>query len=254
MRFGEQLRSLRNQHHLTQPQLAAKAGIDQAYLSKLENGHSYPSSEVYQQLLHGLSVDNETFLEPLDWIHVSADLGHISLIEEWLMKAEKSNDKDNKRWFLMSSIAVILGVIMLYTGTTKVLFPELYYRYESKGIIKEGEPKEMLSNWQLSLPSGPEKAQERAFLLLEFESRMVLDVSLQAEYRGDEYLESVEGGYRLYQWRGRAERPCTINGLMSIFGIFLFSAGALGIYFDRRLTQVGQLALSSSESRSPSSR
>jgi len=60
MSFQENLRTLRLARGLTQPLLAEKAGIEQSYLSKLENGRSRPSEEVLARLAQALEVKPET--------------------------------------------------------------------------------------------------------------------------------------------------------------------------------------------------
>ena len=59
MSFEENLRTLRLARGLTQPVLADKAGIEQSYLSKLENGRSKPSEEVLERLAEALEVTPE---------------------------------------------------------------------------------------------------------------------------------------------------------------------------------------------------
>ncbi|MGE5624080.1 MAG: helix-turn-helix domain-containing protein [Bacillota bacterium] len=59
MSFQENLRTLRLARGLTQPALAEKAGIEQSYLSKLENGRSKPSEDVLARLAQALEVKAE---------------------------------------------------------------------------------------------------------------------------------------------------------------------------------------------------
>ena len=50
MQFGEKLKQLRQERNLTQPDLADKLGIEQSWLSKLENDKCHPSSELLGKL------------------------------------------------------------------------------------------------------------------------------------------------------------------------------------------------------------
>lgn len=63
MSFNENLRTLRLARGLTQPALAEKTGIEQSYLSKLENGRSKPSEDVLTRLAHALDVKAEALLQ-----------------------------------------------------------------------------------------------------------------------------------------------------------------------------------------------
>jgi transcriptional regulator with XRE-family HTH domain len=66
MNFGDLLKQLRTQKSLTQPQLAQAIGIEQSYLSKLENDKSIPGADIFQAILRALQVDVATFLEGVD--------------------------------------------------------------------------------------------------------------------------------------------------------------------------------------------
>ena len=66
MPFHENLRTLRLARGLTQPLLAEKAGIEQSYLSKLENGRSKPSEDVLVRLAQALEVKLETLQQDGD--------------------------------------------------------------------------------------------------------------------------------------------------------------------------------------------
>lgn len=63
MSFHENLRTLRLARGLTQPLLAEKAGIEQSYLSKLENGRANPSEDVLTRIALALEVKPETLTQ-----------------------------------------------------------------------------------------------------------------------------------------------------------------------------------------------
>ena len=66
MHLGEKLKSLRKEKDWTQPQLAEAIGIEQSYLSKLENGKSIPSADIYELILKTFEIDTEEFLFDID--------------------------------------------------------------------------------------------------------------------------------------------------------------------------------------------
>ena len=70
--LGSNLRALRNAAGLTQPQLAERAGIEQGYLSKLENGRAAPSQEVIERLATALAVTPAQLTAPTDHAQRSA--------------------------------------------------------------------------------------------------------------------------------------------------------------------------------------
>jgi HTH-type transcriptional regulator, competence development regulator len=68
MRFGERLRQARKERGLTLRQLAAEAGIDFTYLSKIENDRAgyTPGAETIRELARILKVDPIEFLTLAD--------------------------------------------------------------------------------------------------------------------------------------------------------------------------------------------
>ena len=63
MNFGERFKQVRTDKGLTQPQFAQMAGIEQSYLSMLENDKSLPSTEMFSTILAGIGMDEKTFLK-----------------------------------------------------------------------------------------------------------------------------------------------------------------------------------------------
>ena len=84
MNFGEKVRQLRAERNLTQPQLAQLVGIEQSYLSKLENDKSVPSADIFQSILKAFSIDVGTFLEAVDEKQVYRDLRQVPEVSNHL--------------------------------------------------------------------------------------------------------------------------------------------------------------------------
>ncbi len=82
MKLGEKIKQLRNNEGLTQPELAAKANIEQSYLSKLENDKSSPSFEVIEKISNALHIETMTFIDSLDSIYVRDNLAHLPEVAE----------------------------------------------------------------------------------------------------------------------------------------------------------------------------
>ena len=66
MKFGDYLRARREDKGWTQPEAAAKADIEQSYLSKLETGKSFPSQDVFERLAAAYGFDAETLAQSVD--------------------------------------------------------------------------------------------------------------------------------------------------------------------------------------------
>lgn len=101
MSIGNRLRHWRQVRQLTQPELAERAGIEQSYLSKLENHRSIPSDAVLERLADALAIDTSSLLEasetqsmrPIWWL-LAGGLLFISgfgsgAIVYWSLQAER---------------------------------------------------------------------------------------------------------------------------------------------------------------------
>ena len=66
LRFGRQVRELRQRTGLRQADVAAAAGISVNYLSEMENGQRNPTLTVMLGLAHALGVKPHDLLTPFD--------------------------------------------------------------------------------------------------------------------------------------------------------------------------------------------
>ena len=69
MDLGHKVRDLRNARHLSQVELAARAGVARNTLNRIENGHLMPTAPVIEQLAEALNVTPGALFEepvPLD--------------------------------------------------------------------------------------------------------------------------------------------------------------------------------------------
>jgi transcriptional regulator with XRE-family HTH domain len=57
IKIGECIKSARTKKHITQIELAVKAGISRPYLSDLENGRYMPSVETISNIAKELEID-----------------------------------------------------------------------------------------------------------------------------------------------------------------------------------------------------
>jgi len=77
MNFGEKLKQIRSERNLTQPQMAEAIGIEQSYLSKLENDKSVPSAEMFQSIIRALEIEAKDFLKDIDRAILNGSLKQI---------------------------------------------------------------------------------------------------------------------------------------------------------------------------------
>jgi transcriptional regulator with XRE-family HTH domain len=126
MELAETLIRLRKDKGWTQAIAAKNIAIQQSYLSKLENGHYQPSSDVIDKLClaYGVQVD--------------------ALIDQ--PKAQHTLTR-----YLLSStvIAATIGLLLLINGYFSLVFPQTYYTYKTQVISAVG-PSAVTLNYHLT--------------------------------------------------------------------------------------------------------
>jgi transcriptional regulator with XRE-family HTH domain len=211
--FGEKVKQLRAERNLTQPQLAQAIGIEQSYLSKLENDKSVPSADIFQAILRAFSIDVAAFLEGVDDKIVHRDLRQVPEVANHLNTQVIRKVHGIKAWLFTSAIACALGLTLAVAGFRGMLFANEQYDYYSPGVILPGEPTNLFEVhdgllWNKA-NAGAITHEDRARLADEFAKRKQEQRLLLGEYRGKGFLENVPGGVRGYSFVGThsAERP-----------------------------------------------
>lgn len=115
MEIGQILREKRKALGWTQGVAAQKIGIQQSYLSKLENNQFIPSQEVLEQLSEVYQVELPLLQSP---------------------------DNNSKSPFALVSVALVIYVLfstsIIAIGQSGLVFSHTYYTYEAKLINEVG--------------------------------------------------------------------------------------------------------------------
>lgn len=127
MTFGEQLKICRNKATFSQPELAELVGIEQSYLSKLENDKSIPSNEIFRSLLKAFDLSTGEFISLITSPTERQRLSQIPDVEHWLNHQQR--DKLNRQRFFLyvSSALIVISATVFYIGFSKQLFNETRY-------------------------------------------------------------------------------------------------------------------------------
>ena len=235
MTLGNRIRTLRVAGDLSQPEFARKMGIEQSYLSKLENDKSIPSNDMFRQLLTAFSIEIAEFLEG---VNVDADYARLSQIpdvEAFVSHKSLSQRNTQRKILYASCLMIVLSAAFFYAGFTKQLFSENIHLYESKGVVFEDEPNDVFRRWRFmiddSLPNAGERINAKR---LEMEKRIDDHLLHSTEFRGQEFTMDVENGRRYYYLDKTISQPRKINSWLQIFGVILIVAGTLGFVLERR--------------------
>jgi transcriptional regulator with XRE-family HTH domain len=235
MTLGEKLKQLRTHKGLSQPELAESAGIEQSYLSKLENDKSMPSNDIFRRLLTSLDINLPNFLSQFDEHYVRSTLCQIEDVENHYYKQQSEHRDNSRRLLIISSLLIAVATSFFYAGVTSALFPERIYDYESTGIILEGEPIDLYEGGHRRLVAYPADYGE---LEKEFSKRFDKKrVSLDRN-KGRIFTTDVEGGRRTYKRQGDSYDVDRVeNAILQVLGIFLFSVGIMGFVFEFRMSK-----------------
>ena len=100
MEFGEKLRKLRKEQHLTQLQLAQRLGVVKSVVSYYENGERFPSYDVLTRISRTFHVTTDYLLgtetrRSLDVSDLSDE--HIAILENMANALRKASRKSPRR-------------------------------------------------------------------------------------------------------------------------------------------------------------
>lgn len=109
--LGTELKHLRANKKWTQAFAAREIGIQQSYLSKLENGQFIPSPDVIEKLsaCYQISFD-----------HLIPNL------------AKTSNSTNKLKW--VSIILITTGILIYLCAVLNIFYPETYFTYQAKNL------------------------------------------------------------------------------------------------------------------------
>ncbi|MBO6504823.1 MAG: helix-turn-helix transcriptional regulator [Kordiimonadaceae bacterium] len=224
MKFGDYLRQIRDQHGWTQPEAAAKANIEQSYLSKLETGKSYPSEDIFERLVKAYSLDVREMATSI----FSAELDKLREIGEVRAVVLQRQQKEAgfvRSWLIAGLIMLMLGGGMLGLASSTKEDVMMMYHYQSEGVIKSDEPPMI---YQFMKAGSPDKDGKT------YGDRVDYEYAISPDNRGDNYIERVEGGYRQFVlYQTKEHHHPTLLSWHYAFG-FMFVVGGLGCFFISR--------------------
>ena len=219
MQFGNKLRLLRQDKGLTQPELAETMGIEQSYLSKLENGKSLPSNDVFNRILDVFSLDVGDLVDNLDQ-GVRNQLRQIPDVATFFNNEKRQLIGNRRRWMLVSAALIASGVALIYAGNVHMFYPSVVYHYMSHGVVLEGESKEVFRR----SPSRDE-----------MDARRDEEYLTTWEYRGNIFNVSVERGSRTFYFDSEREIDPWKNKAVTFIGLLFAVFGAIGLLLERKL-------------------
>lgn len=222
MKFGEYIRARRESLGLTQPHAAAKANIEQSYLSKLESGKNYPSETIFQKIAELYELDVDAMSKQI----YSAEfdkLREISAVRALIKRRLEQEATHLRGWLLGGLLLLVLG-----TGNAAYqLFQEPHqkevYLYVSTAVIPQGK---VIKDYDKDIRS---MTGEEAILKID---NHILELE---NYVARHFVKEVEGGTRVYRaFDKRTITKSNANTLILSLSAAITVAGLACFYIARR--------------------
>ena len=234
MSFGVFLKARREALGWTQPEAAAKARIEQSYLSKLETGKSFPSEEVFKRLAQAYDFDAEAVARCVSGEELNA-LREIGQVRTAMLSLEAQSTRLTRSWLAASLGCVFLGGASL--GLFALAEDEDYevYHYSSPGVLAPGEDLNAYDILQRSLrpdlgDDRPDEAAARALQVAMME-RADPQTRVTRDMHATGFLEEADGGRRYFE-PVDAERVRVRSPLRWFLApAVMFLLGGLGCFF-----------------------
>ncbi|MAQ01302.1 MAG: transcriptional regulator [Alteromonadaceae bacterium] len=232
MTLGHRIKQLRQEYELSQPELADKIGIEQSYLSKLENDKALPSRDIFAGILTAFDMTTGQLLEPLIVEGLDTKLLQITQIEQYYQQCKRNGMNQVKRYVTTCIALIAVGCGCLYVNFSKSVFPETMYEYMSEGVVLAGEPEDIFVAWRRLTDDSRDAFEQKQREMIARES---VDILLLPGYAGQKFLNPVSGGSRFYRFQEPVAVTRPVNGLFGMGGVVLLIMGLLGLIFERRL-------------------
>ncbi|MBQ4852779.1 helix-turn-helix domain-containing protein [Pseudoalteromonas sp. MMG012] len=234
MTLGHYIKHLRTTANMSQPQLAEKMGVEQSYLSKLENDKSVPSNEVFRQLLDALELTVEDFMLGAQGQANKHHFSQIPDIESWYARQLRDNSIKQRTLLYVAILLVSLGGSCFYVGFQNLVFPQTLYEYESRGVVLPNEAQDIFYSWSRFVPHDVDIQEVRRAML----KRRDISIILSFDYLGDEFIKEVELGRRLYKVSKDAKQQTRFgNTLLQFIGLTGALLGIALMLIEPRLTR-----------------
>ena len=192
MNIGEKIKQLRTDKNLTQPQLAEAIGIEQSYLSKLENDKSVPSADTFQAILKAFATDVGSFLEGIDDKIIHRHLRQIPEVANYLQAGVAYKIHNIKKWLYVSATVCVIGMTLIVAGYKSLVFSNTKYEYESKLVLAPGETEELVIHFELYEPRLGCNTADMAPCIQKQTERAEKQKAVMARLKTDTVLGSVD--------------------------------------------------------------
>lgn len=221
MTLGHWLKQYREQHDISQPQLADSIGIEQSYLSKLENDKSLPSADVFDAIINATQTTLEKLLTALDGQYVYNQLAKLPQVKSHLVNQKQQNQQNTSKRLTLFGLLLCFGCFLFYLGHSQAISSNQQYHYYSGGILKADEPLETLDRgWARHLTDE------------QYYRRFSPNSIIISTYRGNGFEVNNSDGRRYFSKSGKGgkdNQETVLNRWLKAIGVLVFSGGFFGV-------------------------
>lgn len=226
MTLGETIKLLRNELGLTQPELAEKAGIEQSYLSKLENDKGTPSFDIINRIAQALNLNGMGLIHKLSHSYIEENLSHLPEVVADYESVKQKRDARMTGQLLVAATVLLAGMAIFLAGQKALLDSNERFFYESDGVVLPGEHHDHLARSPIDDIGETDEEFERR--LLANRGRFDRIYFTSDRNMGTHFMQELPDGKRRYFGLvGQARVPGTLNRMAEILGILCMVAGLL---------------------------
>jgi transcriptional regulator with XRE-family HTH domain len=236
MKFGDYIRLRREQKSWTQPEAAAKADIEQSYLSKLETGKSYPSEDIFNRLVDVLGIDTSDMSRQV----FSAELDKLREIKEVravVLERQKSESKFLRIWLAAGLVLLMIGGACLGLVLLSHQNDIQQFQYRSTGVLRTGESLDAFDVIKRNVREFAD-INPKFKSLLERQQGMIERIDendiISIKYRGESFINTVPDGKRFYRLIDSREIEQVSNLRWFLAPALMFLMGGFGCFFISR--------------------
>jgi transcriptional regulator with XRE-family HTH domain len=208
--------------NLTQPQFAEAIGIEQSYLSKLENDKSQPSADMFSSIVKALQLAPRDLLADIDRTILQNSLRHIPEVSQFLNGEVQRRLHDARKYIWGAAAACLLGFAMMLAANDGIFFANNLYKYKSQGVILDGESDQIFDIEQFAAAS-----------------RIKVQTIEVWGNRGTVFFEPAANGKRKFDLVDVTYVHPTQNKILQYLGALLMFSGLLLVVVEWRMRKAG---------------
>ncbi len=239
MTLGEKLRTLRAISGWTQPECAERIGIEQSYLSKLENDKSIPSAEIFDALCAAYKVSPDEVIKDLDKAYVRKNLMHIPIVSASASGNTENIKRKRKGTVILCSTFILVALLFFFISYLELLSSNQRYEYHSLGVdfkheinrcLKTRKKDECYIKYTGEYDSTPTPFKDS--------HNWIPDSFITTKFQGRAIHKELPEGFRDYHVKKLDDKRSLVNSLFMILSVFMAALGVLGLIVEARFYQI----------------